>query len=174
MTYIRLGPDIHERVAKTAKALGMDLNGLLNLIVRTNLHQYELMAHQARDPKKKDTVQRLLDALGRFSIELVTQADLAERGTGDHLGKAAIQSLIGTMYEFAKTVKDVSKGPSADEPAGLGTTEQPEPAPPRSEEPAQPKEGGRAMTARRNRGEGNIHQLPDGRFKRDVLRRWPG
>jgi hypothetical protein len=36
-----MDPAIHTRVAKTAKALGMDINGLLNLIIRSHLYRYE-------------------------------------------------------------------------------------------------------------------------------------
>src|SRR5690242_4176693 len=48
---LRMDPDIHRRVEKAGKALGMDINGLLNLIIRTNLPCYESMAILLQDPK---------------------------------------------------------------------------------------------------------------------------
>ncbi|MHB1422128.1 MAG: toxin-antitoxin system HicB family antitoxin [Gemmataceae bacterium] len=67
---LRMDPEVHARVAKTAKALGIDLNGLLNLLIRTNLFSYELMALQCRDPKGRASVQRRIDQLSQFSIEV--------------------------------------------------------------------------------------------------------
>jgi hypothetical protein len=48
---LRMDPNIHSRVANTAKKLGMDMNGLLNLIIREGLPRYEAEMHMLRDPK---------------------------------------------------------------------------------------------------------------------------
>jgi hypothetical protein len=49
---------IHARVAKTAKALGMDINGLLNLIIRSHLHFYEDLSLGATATKSGELLPR--------------------------------------------------------------------------------------------------------------------
>jgi hypothetical protein len=41
--------DIHVRIARTAERLGMDINGLLNWIIRTNLPTVEAIGNAAAD-----------------------------------------------------------------------------------------------------------------------------
>ncbi len=45
---LRMDPQIHASVAKAAKALGMDINGLLNLIIREGIVRYESEAELLR------------------------------------------------------------------------------------------------------------------------------
>ena len=49
---LRMDPGIHLRVEKTAKALGLDINGILNLIIRKGLPYYESLADLLSDPPK--------------------------------------------------------------------------------------------------------------------------
>jgi hypothetical protein len=41
---LRVGSPLHARVTKTAKNLGLDINGLLNLMIRERLGEYEARA----------------------------------------------------------------------------------------------------------------------------------
>lgn len=50
-TMLRMSPDVHARVDRAASALGMSMNGLLNLMVRTSLPLYEMQADMIQDPK---------------------------------------------------------------------------------------------------------------------------
>ena len=83
--YIRMDPEIHARVARTAKALGTDINGLLNLILRTGLPSYEQMALTARDPKHQETVLK--------SMENVA-----------HLGEG-----LGSLHQFFRNSEEVAR-----------------------------------------------------------------
>lgn len=60
--YIRTDPDVHTRLAKCAKALGVDLNGLVNWILRMELPEYEARARYAGDPRLL-RLRRSLDEL---------------------------------------------------------------------------------------------------------------
>jgi hypothetical protein len=106
-TYIRMGPDVHTRVAKVAKALDMDINGVLNLCVRLNLPQLEQLvnADQTDDPRKKASVLRLFHALTEFSAALMAASEHVTRGIRDPLGKATIEHFVGVMYDFAEAVR---------------------------------------------------------------------
>jgi hypothetical protein len=53
-----MDPVTHGRVAGTAKALGMDLNGLLNLLIREGLIRYEMEAQMLREPKTLSLLER--------------------------------------------------------------------------------------------------------------------
>lgn len=55
---LRMDPAVHARIAKTAKALGMDINGLLNILIRMNLMGYEVMATYTSDPETATLLQR--------------------------------------------------------------------------------------------------------------------
>jgi hypothetical protein len=48
---LRMDPQIHARVEKAAKVLGMDINGLLNLLIRSHLPYYESVADLTSDPR---------------------------------------------------------------------------------------------------------------------------
>lgn len=48
---LRMDPATHGRAAGTAKALGMGINDLLNLIIREGLIKYEMEAQMLRKPE---------------------------------------------------------------------------------------------------------------------------
>jgi hypothetical protein len=48
---LRMDADIHVRIARTADRLGMDINGLLNWIIRTNLPTVEAIGNAAADAR---------------------------------------------------------------------------------------------------------------------------
>jgi hypothetical protein len=48
---LRMSTNAHERVAKAAKSLGMDLNGMLNWIIYTQIPFYEDLAEALADTK---------------------------------------------------------------------------------------------------------------------------
>lgn len=48
---LRMDPATHGRAAGTAKALGMGINDLLNLIIRQGLIRYEMEAQMLRRPE---------------------------------------------------------------------------------------------------------------------------
>ena len=50
-TMLRMSPEVHARADRAATALGMSLNGLLNLMVRTTLPLYEMQADMLQDEK---------------------------------------------------------------------------------------------------------------------------
>jgi hypothetical protein len=53
-----MDPDIHARVERAGRALGMDINGLLNLIIRKTLPDYEGLVSILADPKTAALVPR--------------------------------------------------------------------------------------------------------------------
>ena len=46
---LRMDPEIHARVETIAKSLGMDINGLLNLIIRRGLVMFQFEAKELPD-----------------------------------------------------------------------------------------------------------------------------
>jgi hypothetical protein len=48
---LRMDPAIHRRVEVAAKALGIDINGLLNLIIRKEVPYYEGLVRDLADPR---------------------------------------------------------------------------------------------------------------------------
>jgi antitoxin component of RelBE/YafQ-DinJ toxin-antitoxin module len=51
---LRIPSDVHEDLAKVAQALGLDINGLLNLMIRRHLERYELEAQTLARQKKEN------------------------------------------------------------------------------------------------------------------------
>jgi hypothetical protein len=58
---LRINPDIHARLDKTARALGLDINGLLNLVILWQLPYFEDQAYQASSPEVQALIPRWRD-----------------------------------------------------------------------------------------------------------------
>lgn len=112
---LRMDSETHARVARTAQALGMDMNGLLNLLIRTQLVHYEVMALEARDPKRRAAVKQRIDALAKL---VVTVNELVMPAKG-----AKVAELEAELAKVEKVVTQLDEltalmpPPSAADPA---------------------------------------------------------
>lgn len=79
---LRMDEKFHARAAKAAQALGLDLNGLLNVIIRTNLFHYEAIGESLSDPKTAALYRRWLSLNPGIENVLAFLADLATMRTG--------------------------------------------------------------------------------------------
>jgi hypothetical protein len=130
--YIRMDTNIHARVAKTAKALGMDINGLLNLIIRSHLPQYEARVIWSGDARIqhlrrlfRELVVKLSAHLGAGAREvdpallaalkpLQDEIDELEQDRAEERNKAR----LGTMDETDRHLADDERSTQSQEGSG--------------------------------------------------------
>jgi hypothetical protein len=69
---LRIAPDLHKRIDDTARALGLDLNGLLNLVIRWQIGYFEDVAYKLTSPKAKALTERWRDLCPTMPFRMYT------------------------------------------------------------------------------------------------------